>query len=203
MKRLIIASNNEHKIIEIKEILKEFALDIKSLKECNINIDVEENGSTFEENALIKAEEIYKILKKNNEKDFIVMSDDSGLEVDILNGEPGVYSARYAGEHGNSALNNEKLLNNLKGIEWSKRTGKFVAAIALINDNGKKEVVIGECNGIITEKIEGNSGFGYDPIFYVPEFNKTIAEMSSEEKNSISHRGIALEKVKSVLREFI
>lgn len=203
MKRLIIASNNEHKIIEIKEILKEFALDIKSLKECNINIDVEENGSTFEENALIKAEEIYKILKKNNEKDFIVMSDDSGLEVDILNGEPGVYSARYAGEHGNSALNNEKLLNNLKGIEWSKRTGKFVAAIALINDNGKKEVVIGECNGIITEKIEGNSGFGYDPIFYVPEFNKTFAEMSSKEKNSISHRGIALEKVKNVLRELI
>lgn len=203
MKRLIIASNNQHKIIEIKEILRDFNLDIKSLKECNIDVDIEENGITFEENAMIKAEGIYNILKDRNEENFIVMSDDSGLEVDYLKGEPGVYSARYAGEHGNSKLNNEKLLKNLEGVEWDKRTAKFKAAIALINQDGKKIVVEGECAGIITEEYGGDNGFGYDPIFYIPESKETFAQMSIEEKNLISHRGRALEKVKDVINKLI
>lgn len=203
MKKLIIASNNEHKIIEIKEILKDFHLDIKSLKECNIDVDIEENGTTFEENAIIKSEGIYNILKERNEEDFIVMSDDSGLEVDYLNGEPGVYSARYAGEHGNSRLNNEKLLKKLEGVKWDERTAKFKSAIALINQDGKKLVVEGECKGIITEEYGGDNGFGYDPIFYIPESKETFAQMSIDKKNLISHRGKALEKVKDVISKLI
>lgn len=203
MKKLIIASNNQHKIIEIKEILKDYNFDIRSLKECNIDVDIDENGDTFKENAMIKAEGIYEILKEKKEKDFIVMSDDSGLEVDYLNGEPGVYSARYAGEHGNSELNNEKLLKNLNGVEWSKRTARFKASIALINDKEEKLVVEGQCDGIITESYGGNSGFGYDPIFYIEESKKTFAQMSTEEKNLISHRGRALEKVKEVINKLI
>lgn len=199
MKRLIIASNNQHKIVEIKEILKDYNLDIKSLKECNIDVDIEENGITFEENAIIKAEGIYKILKDRNEEDFIVMSDDSGLMVDYLNGEPGVYSARYAGEHGDSVANNEKLLKNLLGVKWEDRKAKFKASVALINDNYDKIVVSGECHGIVTEEIKENNGFGYDPIFYIPQYEKTFAQMTMQDKNLISHRGKALEEVKKVI----
>lgn len=203
MKKLIVASNNEHKIKEIKEILKDLSLDIRSIKDENIFIDVEEDGKTFKENALKKAREIYKFLNNRNEKDFIVMSDDSGLVVDILNGEPGVYSARYAGEHGNSKKNNEKLLKKLSEFSIEERKAYFICLVALINQEGKELTIEGKSYGYITENLKGNEGFGYDPIFFVKEFNKTFAEMTPEEKNSISHRGKALEKLKEEISQLI
>ncbi|KGM95950.1 nucleoside-triphosphate diphosphatase [Clostridium novyi A str. 4552] len=194
MKKLIVASNNQHKIEEIKEMLKEFNLDVISLKEAGINIDVEENGVTFAENAHIKAAEIFKIVK-----DSMVLADDSGLMVEALNGEPGVYSARYAGEHGNDKKNNEKLLSKLKGIKFEDRKAKFICAMELIVDDNTFIKVQGEVKGYILEEERGENGFGYDPLFYVPKFDKTTAEMTSKEKNSISHRGKALKNLKKVL----
>ncbi|WP_085829206.1 XTP/dITP diphosphatase [Clostridium massiliodielmoense] len=191
MKKLIVASNNQHKIEEIKEMLKEFNLDVISLKEAGINIDVEENGVTFAENAHIKASEIFKIVK-----DSMVLADDSGLMVEALNGEPGVYSARYAGEHGNDKKNNEKLLSKLKGIKFEDRKAKFICAMELIVDENTSIKVEGEVKGYILEAQRGKNGFGYDPLFYVPKFDKTTAEMTSKEKNSISHRGKALKNLK-------
>ncbi|KEH99203.1 XTP/dITP diphosphatase [Clostridium botulinum] len=191
MKKIIVASNNQHKIEEIKEILKEFDLNILSLKEAGINVDVEENGTTFAENAHIKAAEIFKLVK-----DAMVLADDSGLMVDILNGEPGVYSARYSGEHGNDRKNNEKLLSKLKGVKFIERKAKFVCAMELIVDENTIIDVQGEVEGYILEEARGGSGFGYDPLFYVPQFNKSMAEITAEEKNSISHRGKALKNLK-------
>lgn len=198
MKKLIVASNNEHKISEIKRILKEFPINILSLKEAGINIDVEENGNTFMENAHIKAEEIYKIVN-----DAMVIADDSGLMVDILNGEPGVYSARYAGEHGNDEKNNKKLLKNLNGIKFEDRKAKFVCAMELIVDDKKTISVEGEVHGYIIENLCGEDGFGYDPLFYIPQFEKTFAQMSMDEKNKISHRGKALKKLQFEIRKFL
>lgn len=198
MKKLLVASNNEHKINEIKEILKDFPLKIISLKEAGIDVDVEENGNTFMENAHIKASEIYKLADE-----CMVIADDSGLTVDILNGEPGVYSARYSGEHGNSKKNNEKLLQNLKEIKFEDRKAKFVCAIELIINEETVINVQGEIQGYIVEVERGKDGFGYDPLFYIPEFEKTFAEMSSDEKNSISHRGRALKKIQEKIKEIL
>lgn len=199
MKKIVVASNNEHKIEEIKEILSELPVEIISLKEAGIDIDVEETGKTFMENAFIKASEIYDALE--NKEEYMVLSDDSGLEVDALGGAPGVYSARFAGEHGNSKKNNDKLLDLLKGKSYSERKAKFVCAIVLIIDKDNVIKVLGESEGYIGDSEKGPVGFGYDPLFYVPEFDKTFAEMSSEEKNSISHRGRALEKLLEELKE--
>lgn len=191
MKKLIVASNNQHKIEEIKEMLKEFNLHVISLKEAGINIDIEENGTTFVENAHIKAYEIFKRVK-----DAMVLADDSGLMVEALNGEPGVYSARYAGEHGNDKKNNEKLLCKLKGVKFEDRKAKFVCAMELIIDEHRTIEVQGEIKGYILEEQRGENGFGYDPLFYMPKYKKTTAEMTPEEKNSISHRGKALKNLK-------
>lgn len=199
MKKFILASNNAHKIKEIKEILKDFDFEILSLKEAGINIDVEEDGKTFEENSFKKANEIREYLINKGEKNFIVMADDSGLEVDFLNGAPGIYSARFAGEHGNDLKNNEKLLEELKGVEDKERKANFICVIVAVTDKGEKIVAEGKSYGVILKVLCGTDGFGYDPLFYVPEFNKTFAEMSSEEKNSISHRGRALNKLKEKL----
>lgn len=201
MKKLLVASNNQHKIREIKEILKDIPVEILSLKEAGIDIDVEETGNTFMENAYIKAKAIYDLL--DNKEDYLVMSDDSGLAVDALDGAPGVYSARFAGEHGNSKKNNEKLLSMLEGIEFENRTARFVCAIVLIYGNEQALKVVGEVEGYITDKEYGEDGFGYDPIFYTKEFNKTFAELTSEEKNSISHRGRALEQLKNGLEKLL
>lgn len=198
MKKLIVASNNEHKIREIKDMLKEFNLNILSLKEAGIYIDVEENGDTFKENAHIKAMEIYKLLD-----DEMVIADDSGLMVDILNGEPGVYSARYCGEHGNDEKNNEKLLLKLKDIEDEKKSAQFVAAIELIIDKNTIISVQGNVRGYIIKERRGNNGFGYDPLFYIPKLNKTMAELTSEEKNSISHRAEALKMLKKEIKKYL
>lgn len=203
MKKLIVASNNQHKIGEIKEILKGLALEIVSLKEMNIDIDVEEDGKTFNENAYKKAHEIYLYLKNRGEKDFLVMSDDSGLMVDALNGEPGVYSARYAGEHGDSKKNNEKLLLNLKNVKKEDRGAQFVCSIVLMDEDGQSETFEGLTRGFITECIVGAEGFGYDPLFFIEDKNMTFAEMSSEEKNNISHRGRALDKFKKEINRYI
>ena len=198
MKKLIVASNNEHKIKEIKEMLSQFPFEVLSLKEANINIDVEETGSTFMENAEIKASEIFKIANGN-----MVLADDSGLSVESLNGAPGVFSARFAGEHGDTKANNEKLLYLLEGASEEERKAKFICAMVLIVNEDKIVKVQGEVEGIITAEFRGEEGFGYDPLFFVKEYNKTFAQMSTKEKNTISHRGRALDKLKNELEKLI
>lgn len=198
MKKLIVASNNEHKITEIKQILSQFPFEVLSLKEANINIDVEETGSTFMENAEIKASEIFKIAHGN-----MVLADDSGLSVESLNGEPGIFSARFAGEHGNTKENNDKLLFLLDGKREEQRKAKFICAMVLIVNENETVKVQGETEGIITDEFRGDEGFGYDPLFFVKECKKTFAQMRPEEKNAISHRGRALGKLKNELQKLI
>lgn len=203
MKKLVIASNNLGKIKEIKRILSDIEIDVLSLKDIGLDIDVEEDGLTFEENAKKKSIEIYKELIKNGESDFIIMSDDSGLEVDYLKGEPGVFSARYAGEHGNDKKNNEKLLLNLKGVDYQNRKARFVCQLAIINDKNKYKSIRGIVEGYILENEKGDGGFGYDPLFFYEPLNKSFAELTMEEKNKISHRGIALRKAKKIIEELL
>lgn len=190
MKKVIIASNNEHKIDEIKKILSKFSLEVLSLKEAGIDIDVEENGNSFMENAYIKAREIFKISKGD-----MVLADDSGLQVDALGGSPGIYSARFAGEHGNDKKNREKLLELMKDKTYEESTAHFVCAIVLIVDENTQLDVQGEVYGNIIKEERGNFGFGYDSLFYLEEYDKTFAEMQGDIKNSISHRSKALEKL--------
>src|SRR5471030_2609771 len=173
----------------MKEILEELNIEVKSLEDENINIDVVEDGKTFEENAKKKAKEIYEFLSKRGDADFIVLADDSGLAVNYLNGEPGIYSARYAGEHGNDSKNNEKLLKNLTGVCKENRGAKFVCQLAMFTDQGEYYKVTGEVKGHIIEEIHGEGGFGYDPLFFYEPLNKTFAQLTAEEKNEISHRG--------------
>lgn len=203
MKKLVLASNNKKKIKEMKEILKEISIEVRSLEDENIDIDVVEDGKTFEDNAKKKAKEIYKFLLKRGDQDFIVLADDSGLAVDYLNGEPGIYSARYAGVHGNDAKNNEKLLNNLNGVEKKDRTAKFVCQLAVFTDQGEYYKVTGEVKGHIIEELKGEGGFGYDPLFFYEPLNKTFAELTADEKNKISHRGLALKEFKNIIAKLI
>jgi len=198
VKRIIIASNNDHKIKEIKEILSQFSFEVLSLKEANINIDVEETGSTFMENAYIKASEIFKIADGN-----MVLADDSGLAVESLNGEPGVFSARFAGVHGDTKANNEKLLYLLEGAKEEQRKAKFICAMVLIVNEDRIIKVEGEVEGIITAEYRGEEGFGYDPLFFIKQYKRTFAQMSADEKNAISHRGMALKKLKGELQKLI
>ncbi|MDU5108300.1 MULTISPECIES: XTP/dITP diphosphatase [unclassified Clostridium] len=203
MKKLIIASNNSGKIKEIKRILRDIDIDVLSLKDIGLNIDVEEDGLTFEENAKKKSTEIYKELIKKGESNFIIMSDDSGLEVEYLNGEPGVFSARYAGEHGNDKKNNEKLLLNLEGVDYKNRKARFVCQLAIINDKNEYRGIKGTVEGYILENEKGNGGFGYDPLFFYEPLNKSFAELTIEEKNKISHRGNALQKARKIIEELL
>ena len=200
MKKLIIASNNKKKIKELKAIVENLGWDVKSLADENIDIEVEEDGLTFEANAEKKAREIYDFLIKRGDKNFAVLSDDSGLEVDCLNGAPGVYSARYAGEHGNDAANNKKLLEDLKNVKGKDRRGRFICAIALIDTNGNSNIVRGTVEGLIKEELNGEGGFGYDPLFYYEPANMTFAELEASEKNKISHRANALKKIEEYLK---
>ena len=203
MKKLVIASNNLGKIKEIKRILSDIEIDVLSLKDMSLDIDVEEDGLTFEENAKKKSIEIYKELIKKGESNFIIMSDDSGLEVDYLKCEPGVFSARYAGEHGNDKKNNEKLLLNLKGVDYQNRKARFVCQLAIINDKNEYKSIRGTVEGYILENEKGEGGFGYDPLFFYEPLNKSFAELTMEEKNKISHRGIALQKAKKIIEELL
>lgn len=198
MRRLIVASNNAKKIKEIKQILGKYQIEVVSLKEAGIDIDVEEDGNTFIENSYKKASEIYKVVKGS-----MVLADDSGLSVDCLNGAPGIYSARFAGEHGNDKKNNEKLLDLLKDKKDEERKAKFICAIALIINDNKTVKVQGEIEGRIIDKERGSNGFGYDPLFYIPEYKMTFAEMDSELKNSISHRAKALKKIEGEIKKLM
>ena len=163
-----------------------------------INIPIDENGATFEENAIIKAKAVSAVCGE------IVLADDSGLEIDYLNKEPGIYSARYLGEDTSYSIKNAKLIERLRGVPDEKRTARFICAIAAVFPNGEVLTTHGEIEGRIGHKAEGTNGFGYDPIFYIPELEKTTAQLSDDEKNAISHRGKALftmkEKLKKILR---
>ncbi len=193
-----MASNNNHKISEIKQILSKYPMEILSLKEAGINVDVEENGTTFMENAYKKASEIYSIAD-----DSMVLADDSGLMVECLDGAPGVYSARFAGEHGNCKKNNEKLLTLLKNKKDKDKKAKFICAMVLIVGKDKVVKVQGETKGIIIREERGKNGFGYDPLFYIPEHKMTFAEMDSNLKNSISHRADALNKLEGEIKRIM
>lgn len=199
MRKIVLASNNIKKIKELKEILKDYPYEIYSLKDMNIDIEVEEDGLTFEENAKKKAVETHQYLLNKGEKGFIVLSDDSGLEVDCLNGAPGIYSARYAGEHGNDYSNNIKLLKEMKHLKGDDRRARFVCVIAVVFEDGSIKSVRGEVEGTIIEELKTEGGFGYDPLFFYKGFNKTFGEATPEEKNEISHRGNALKKLKEIL----
>lgn len=191
--RLIFATGNEHKMKEIREILDESKYEIISMKEAGVDIDIVEDGKTFEENALIKARAICKLAGE------MVLADDSGLEIDYLNKEPGIYSARYMGEDTSYHIKNKSLIDRLEGVPDEKRTARFVCAIAAVFPDGKELVVRGTVEGIIGYEEKGENGFGYDPIFYLPERGCTTAELSPEEKNSISHRGNALRLMNELL----
>lgn len=192
---IVIATNNKGKAKEIKDILKDLNAEIYSLKDKGIDIEIEETGETFEENAFIKAEEIFKLTNS------IVVADDSGLEVDVLDGAPGVYSARYAGENATDKETYEKLLRVMEGVPYEKRTARFVSVVAVILPDGTKKSLRGECEGVIINEPKGEGGFGYDPVFLVPEYNKTFSELTLEEKNAVSHRGKAFNKLKDFLLE--
>lgn len=193
MKRMIFATGNENKMKEIREILGALPLEILSMKEAGVSADIVEDGKTFEENALIKARAICKLAGE------MVLADDSGLEIDYLNKEPGIYSARYMGEDTSYHIKNKSLLDRLEGVPDEKRTARFVCAIAAVFPDGKELVVRGTVEGIIGYEEKGENGFGYDPIFYLPERGCTTAELPPEEKNSISHRGNALRLMKELL----
>ena len=184
--KVLLASNNGHKIKEIKEILGDF-LDVVSLREAGVESDPEETGATFEENARIKAVAGMKA------SGMPCIADDSGLEVFALDGLPGVMSARYAGGHGDDSANNEKLLRELENA--SDRSARYVCVICMAFPNGHEIVARGECRGTILKEARGEGGFGYDPLFFFPQFGKTFAEITAEEKNEVSHR-------KAALREF-
>ncbi|HZK57906.1 MAG TPA: XTP/dITP diphosphatase [Clostridia bacterium] len=191
----VIATENKHKLREIGAILKDFHLDALSMKDVGFEgLKIIEDGKTFEENALIKAKAVMKKTGK------LAIADDSGLEVDILDNQPGIHSARFAGENATDDENNKKLLELLEGVPLHNRTARFVCNMVAVFPNGDTIVSRGECSGIIGFEPEGKSGFGYDPLFMVKEYNKTFAEMGEKEKNKISHRAVALEKLKEKLK---
>lgn len=198
--KIIFATGNEHKMIEIRMILADLGMEILSMKEAGIDVDVVEDGKTFEENALIKASAI-AALDKVKEMEAIVLADDSGLEIDYLNKEPGIYSARYAGTNTSYDIKNSLLLSRMKGVPDEKRTARFVCAIAAVFPNGDKEVVRGTMEGRVAYEIAGANGFGYDPIFYLPEYGCTSAELSPEKKNELSHRGQGLRMMRKIMEK--
>ena len=194
MKKIIFATGNEGKMREIREILSDLDAEVLSLKDAGIHADIVEDGTTFEENAIIKAKAISEMTGE------IVLADDSGLEIDYLNKEPGVYSARYMGEDTSYHIKNANLIQRLEGVPDEQRTARFVCAIAAAFPDGTVKTVRGTMEGQIGYEERGENGFGYDPIFFLPEFHCTSAELSMEEKNQISHRGKALRAIKDELR---
>ena len=195
MNKLIFATSNQGKMKEIREILKDMNMEVLSLKDAGIDVDIVEDGATFEENALIKARAIRDLTG------CIVLADDSGLEVDALNKEPGIYSARYAGENTSYDIKNNLLLERLAGVPDEERTARFVCAIAAVLPDKSDLVVRETMEGYIGDHAEGENGFGYDPIFFLDEFGCSSAALSREQKNEISHRGKALRVMKDILLE--
>ena len=202
MDTIIFATGNKNKMIEIRMILADLGCKILSQKEAGIQADVVEDGQTFEENALIKATTIANIARKMPEyKNAVVLADDSGLEIDALNKEPGIYSARYMGEDTSYDIKNQALIDRLEGVPDEKRTARLVCAIAAALPDGSTEVVRGTMEGRIGYEITGENGFGYDPIFYLPQFGCSSAELEPEKKNELSHRGEGLRKMRKVLEK--
>lgn len=195
--KIIFATGNEHKMEEVRMILADLGMPVCSLKDADIDVDVIEDGSTFEENAMIKAREIAKIVGK----DAIILADDSGLEIDYLNKEPGIYSARYAGVDTSYDIKNNLLLERLQSVPDAQRTARFVCAIAAVFPDGTEEILRGTFEGIIGHKIVGGNGFGYDPIFFLPDYKCTSAELSPEKKNELSHRGKALRAMRKIIED--
>lgn len=193
MKKLIFATSNEGKMKEIRMILEDLPVQVLSLKEAGIQADIVEDGTTFEENAIIKARTICQMTNE------IVLADDSGLEVDFINKEPGIYSARYMGENTPYTVKNQSIIERLKNAEGDERSARFVCVIAAALPDGQVLTTRGTIEGRIGYEERGENGFGYDPILYVPEYDMTTAQMSAELKNQISHRGKALELMKKEL----
>lgn len=193
--KIIFATGNKNKMKEIREILSDLEMEILSMKEAGIDPDITEDGKTFEENALIKARAVAA------HTDAAVLADDSGLEIDYLNKEPGIYSARYLGEDTSYEIKNQALLDRLAGVKKELRTARFVCAIAAVLPDKREFVVRGTIEGYIGDKPAGANGFGYDPIFYVEDYGCSTAELSEEKKNEVSHRGKALRAMKEILKK--
>ena len=193
-KRLVFATGNQGKVNEFRQMLGD-DYEILSMKDIGVDIDIVEDGKTFEENAVIKAK---AVMEETGE---MVLADDSGFEVDYLNKEPGIYSARYLGEDTSYDIKNQVILDRLAGVPDEERTARFVCAIAAALPDGRKEVVRGTMEGIIGHETAGENGFGYDPVFYLPEYGCTSAQLSPEKKNELSHRGEGLRKIRAVLEE--
>lgn len=195
MKTIIFATANEGKMNEIRAIMDDLDIQLLSLKDIGLDPDIEENGKTFEENAIIKAQTVCKITGQ------MVLADDSGLEIDYLNKAPGIYSARFLGEDTPYSIKNSYILDQLKEARGEERRARFVCVIACAFPDGRVITRAGTVEGYISDKICGENGFGYDPIFYVPEYKCTTAQMTAELKNKISHRGKALKAMKEVIKE--
>lgn len=194
MKRIIFATTNKDKVREVKMMLEGFDVELCTMKEAGVDVDIVEDGTTFEENAIIKAKTIMEITGE------IALADDSGLEVDYMDGAPGIYSARFLGEDTSYDVKNNYIIDKLKDAKGSERSARFVCAMAAAFPNGDIETCRGTIEGVIAYEQKGTNGFGYDPIVYVPEYEMTTGEMAPKLKNSISHRGKALEQMKEVLR---
>lgn len=193
MKEIFIATNNKGKARDFEALFQPLGIEVKTLADLPEMIDVEETGVTFEENAILKAEEIAQRFNT------FVIADDSGLEVDALNGEPGVYSARYAGEAKDDEANIDKVLTQLENVPTQERTARFRCVLAVAAPGIETVTIDGSCEGLITTERIGTEGFGYDPIFYVPKYERTMAQMTAEEKGKISHRGQAIKKLRPQL----
>lgn len=192
---MIFATGNQGKIKEIKAILGDIGEEIISMKDAGINIDIVEDGASFEENAIIKAKAVMELTGR------LVLADDSGLEVDALNGEPGIYSARYLGEDTPYEIKNRNIIERLEGVEGADRSARFVCVIAAAFPDGEIVTTRGTVEGVIAKEPVGDNGFGYDPIVYVPEFGMTTGQMEPDAKNVISHRGKALTAMKKILED--
>lgn len=197
MKKILIATKNIGKANEFKHLMAHDRVEVLSLLDMNDESEIEETGLTFEENALIKVREVATKYK------MIALADDSGLEIDALGGRPGVLSARYAGDERSDVANINQVLDQMKDVSDDQRQARFVCALAIVDEMGKECVVRGECEGLILSAKRGSSGFGYDPIFYLPKLGKTMAELSKDEKNAISHRHHAFKVLKGRICEWI
>lgn len=196
MKRIVFATRNENKMKEIRMILEDLGMEILSMKEAGVDVDIVEDGASFEENAEIKARAVARVLTND-----IVLADDSGLEIDYLDKAPGIYSARFAGEDTSYDIKNNILLDRMEGVPDEERTARFVCAVAAVFPDGTVDVVRETIEGRVAYEPAGDNGFGYDPIFYVPEYGCTTAQMSPEQKNELSHRGKALRSMRAILKE--
>ncbi len=194
---LVVGTRNKKKLVEIRELLSDLDFNVLSIEDFTGIPEIEEDGDTFEENASKKAIEVAQITRK------LTLADDSGLEIDYLDGRPGIHSARFAGDNATDADRNQKVLDLLKDVPGPQRTARFRCAIAIASPDAQAEVVVGTCEGEIALEPRGTAGFGYDPLFIVPDYGKTYAELGQEKKNQISHRALALKAARELLRKHI